>query len=91
MILRLFEQTIMTVIVLNSILIASYDYSDRDSLQRRNQVLDQIQLAFQILFSFECAMKIIAMGLFQRHNSYLRSGWNVIDLTVVVLGYLILF
>lgn len=32
-------------------------------------------------------MKIIAMGFFMRAHSYLRDSWNIMDFSVVVLGW----
>jgi hypothetical protein len=33
-------------------------------------------------------MKIVAMGFFMRAHSYLRDSWNIMDFSVVVLGWL---
>lgn len=76
----------MVVIILNSLLIASYDYADRLSQTLYNQRLDKIQLALQAIFVIESVMKILAMGFVHRQNSYLRNWWNVIDFIVIILG-----
>ena len=31
-------------------------------------------------------MKIIAQGLFQHQNAYLRNGWNILDFIIVIIG-----
>jgi hypothetical protein len=36
----------------------------------------------------EMILKIIAMGFFMRAHSYLRDSWNILDFTVVILGWL---
>jgi len=36
----------------------------------------------------EMVLKIIAMGFFMRAHSYLRDSWNILDFTVVILGWL---
>ena len=32
-------------------------------------------------------LKIVAMGFFMREHSYLRDSWNMLDFTVVLLGW----
>lgn len=83
---RFFEYFIIFIITLNSLCLVAYDYGDRNSTTFRNQVLDQMNLAFTGVFIFECILKIIAFGFVFHRNSYLRSGWNLIDFAVVVSG-----
>ncbi len=66
--------------------LALSDYSDRDSLTERNQILDQIGFVCTIIFTMECMIKIIALGFVCHYKSYLRDGWNVIDFFVVCTG-----
>jgi voltage-dependent calcium channel L type alpha-1F len=42
--------------------------------------------AFTIIFIIEGVLKIIAFGLMLTKKSYLRSGWNIIDFVVVIVG-----
>lgn len=74
------------VILLNSLALALYDYTDRDSNTRYNQILDNCNLAFTCIFIVEAALKIIAKGFIFHHESFLRNGWNMIDSLVVVSG-----
>ena len=76
----------MFVILANSASMAAYDYSDRNSISTHNQIIDKITLAFQAIFVAEAVLKIMAFGFFMRHNSYLRSGWNIIDFIVILFG-----
>jgi ABC-type transport system involved in cytochrome c biogenesis permease subunit len=40
-----------------------------------------------IFFAIEAVLKIIVLGLlFNKQNSYLRSGWNIIDIVVVTIS-----
>ncbi len=84
---RLFEWLIVTIIFLNSIALALFDYADRDSLSLNNKMIDRVNIVFTVVFIAEALMKIIAYGLFLHKNAYLRSGWNIIDATVVLSGY----
>ena len=47
-----------------------------------------LEHAFLILFSLEAAIKIVATGLLRGPHAYLRSGWNWLDVLVVVCGWL---
>jgi hypothetical protein len=77
----------MVVIILaNSISLALYDYNDRDSNGSKNKILDKMNVAYTIIFTIEAVMKMIAKGLIIHKDSYLRSGWNIIDIVVVISG-----
>lgn len=41
---------------------------------------------FTAIFTVESVLKIIAYGFIMHRNSYMRNGWNLIDLTVVLSG-----
>ena len=82
----MFDSVIFSLIFMNSISLAVYDYNDRDNLTRRNQVLEALGLAFTWLFTLEAALKIFSMGFIIHKNAYLRDGWNWIDFTVVIFG-----
>ena len=84
--IRGFENFIMLMILVNSIILAIFDYSDRDSNTKKNQILDLIGMALTIIFVSECILKIMAFGLVLHKNSYLRVGWNLIDFVVVISG-----
>lgn len=81
-----FESLMVVVIILNSLSLSLYDYSDRDSNTRFNQILDLTNVIFTGVFIFEASVKIIARGLVFHPDSYLRNGWNLIDSVVVVSG-----
>lgn len=46
-----------------------------------------IDFVFLIIYTFEMTLKIVAMGFFMREHSYLRDSWNMLDFTVVLLGW----
>ena len=39
-----------------------------------------------VVFTIECAMKIIAYGFVSHEGAYLRNGWNILDFTIVSIG-----
>ena len=51
------------------------------------QVLQISDIVFSTFFALEALLKIVAFGLFFNRNvAYLKNGWNVIDITVVVIS-----
>ena len=34
-------------------------------------------------------MKIIAQGFIQHQNAYLRNAWNILDFTIVMIGWVV--
>ena len=63
-----------------------FDYKDRDSNTKYNQVLNYLSQVFALFFLIEAIIKIIAQGLVTQKESYLRDPWNVMDLLIVVTG-----
>ncbi|CAF2998198.1 unnamed protein product, partial [Rotaria sp. Silwood2] len=53
-----------------------------------NSILEQIEYIFLAIFTLEAFLKIIAYGLCLHPNAYLRSGWNLLDFVIVVVGFL---
>lgn len=74
------------MIFVNSVAMALYDYSDRDSLTTYNQIIDRMNMIFTLIYTGEAILKIIAFGFVLHKNSYLREAWNCIDLIVVIFG-----
>lgn len=77
---------ILFLIFCNSIVLALFDYSDRDSLGKYNQILNYVSAGFALAFLIEAVVKIIAMGFIGHQYAYLRDPWNVLDFLIVVTG-----
>lgn len=78
-----FDRFFLLVIVANSIILAM-DH-EVAVITDHNDMIDFIFLG---LYSIEMVLKVIAMGFFMRSFSYLRDPWNVIDFTVIGLGWI---
>lgn len=76
----------MSIIFLNSMFLAVYDYNDRDEKFSRNKTINVAGIVFTVFFTIECVLKILAYGFFVHHKAYLRDGWNWIDFIVVIVG-----
>jgi hypothetical protein len=92
----LFEGFILSLILINSILLALYQYRDPGCTFNKvsDDVIDPILLAF---FTIESVLKILAWGLVCPvikdgiQPAYLRDAWNWLDFVVVVTGWIMLF
>lgn len=75
---------------MNTVVLASYDYGDLNSLTLRNKTLDIISTILTILFTVEGLCKILAHGFILHKRAYLRNGWNWLDFIVIVAGWVVL-
>jgi len=56
----MFENFIILLIGLNTIILAIYDYQDRDNLTDWNKNLERIGNVFTVAFTLEMVIKIMA-------------------------------
>lgn len=54
----------------------SHDQSDRMKL-----ILERLNLAFVVIFTMECLIKIFALRQY-----YFTNGWNLFDCVIVILS-----
>lgn len=75
---QVFDIFIMSLIVLNMVgmMAESYDQSEEAIL-----IFDYLNIAFVIIFTIECLIKIFALRQY-----YFTNGWNLFDCVVVVLS-----
>ena len=59
-------------ILINTIGLSVYDYTDRDSLTKRNQTIDLIDSVLSVIFAVEAVLKILGMGFIIHKYSYMR-------------------
>ena len=81
-----FDYSVLGVIMLNSLCLALYDYSDRDDESTMNKTITILGQIFTVLFLLEAISKILAMGFISHKNSYLRDPWNIVDFIVAITG-----
>uniref|UniRef100_A0A672JIM5 Voltage-dependent L-type calcium channel subunit alpha n=1 Tax=Salarias fasciatus TaxID=181472 RepID=A0A672JIM5_SALFA len=61
-------------------------YPDDDS-NATNHQLEQVEYVFLVIFTIETFTKILAYGLVMHPSAYIRSGWNLLDFIIVIVGY----
>lgn len=91
---KFFDRLVLALIFANSIILAIADLSHVDATgaldstdSKRNAIVNYADNIFTTLFSVECSLKIIAMGLFGESGAYLMDPWNWVDFIVVFVGY----
>ena len=75
---RLFEFAISLVIVINSVLIGVETYGS-------NSCISVVQQVILGVFTLEILMRYIAA---ENNKSFFSSGWNIFDLSLVLVGYI---
>ena len=48
---------------------------------------ESIEVIFMVIFTSESAIKIIAHGMWQHQEAYLRNPANFLDFTIVMIGF----
>ena len=89
-----FDSFILAMIGLNSVLMACVDYRYVDEqynpsseLSARNQIVENAEKFFLVLFILEVILKVVAHGFVLGRKTYLRNHWNQFDFFVVVIRW----
>lgn len=77
-----FEAASLLVICYNSIVLALDDPTTNTD---NNATTD---LALLVIYTIEMFLKIIALGFMFGNDAYLKDYWNVIDIIIIITGYL---
>lgn len=80
---RWFDRVVIALIVLNCAFLAQ----QQPWLPTRSWWV-LAELVFQLLFTVELVLKVLALGLALHPGAYLRDSWNWIDFVVVLIGWL---
>ncbi|CAF4890678.1 unnamed protein product, partial [Rotaria sp. Silwood1] len=83
-----FEYLVLFTIFCNCAALALSKPLPNNDTTPTNYILEQIEYIFLAIFTLEVILKIIAYGLCLHPNAYLRSGWNLLDFIIVVVGFL---
>ena len=78
-----FDTAILLVILANSICMMVQSPLD-DVTSPKALFIDKLELIFNVIFTIEMVLKVIALGL----KPYLSEGWNLLDVVVVTTAWL---
>ncbi|GLC62201.1 Caveolin-2 [Pleodorina starrii] len=85
-----FESAIL-VFILASCVCLVLDSPSLDPTSRLSTALQSMDYVFTAVFTVEAGLKIVTFGFaFTGPHAYIRSGWNVLDLAIVLLGWALL-
>lgn len=84
---KVFQWTILAVIVANAIVIGLETYPA--VRERWGGAIDVIDTLFLAVFTIEIVIRLLAYG--RRPLQFFRGGWNVFDFTIVLLALLPVF
>jgi voltage-dependent calcium channel L type alpha-1D len=82
-----FDVLVTLLIVVSSICIL-LDNPLADPRADYVRILHYIEWGVTIFFIFEAVVKILGYGLIAANDSYLRSGWNILDFFLVIVSIL---
>ena len=82
-----FDRTVLLLICLNCAFLAVQGPPGGEGMFPAATAAE-LELFFQIMFTVEMVCKWVAMGLVAHKTAYARDGWNLLDMTVVIAGWL---
>jgi len=82
-----FESFILFCIIFSSVMLAVNGPTD-DDRKYTWVALSYLDFAFIVIFTIECALKIITNGFYWCPEGYLRDPWNVLDFVVVLVAWI---
>uniref|UniRef100_UPI00358DF37F voltage-dependent L-type calcium channel subunit alpha-1D-like n=1 Tax=Myxine glutinosa TaxID=7769 RepID=UPI00358DF37F len=81
-----FELLILLTIFSNCLALALHVQFPGDDTNTTNRNLETVELIFLVIFTLEACLKIMADGLLMHPSAYLRSAWNLLDFSTVLVG-----
>ena len=88
----IFDTFILVMIALNSISLACVDHRVVDENYApitdgsvRNTIVEKVEIVFLVIFTTESIFKIIAFGLFDGPQAYLKRKWDVFDFFILLM------
>nr|AAC63050.1 voltage-gated calcium channel alpha-1 subunit [Cyanea capillata] len=82
-----FDFFILASIFANCAALAAYEPLPAGDMTSTNQDLEVAEYFFLAVFAIEGLLKIIAYGFILHPGAYLRNGWNILDFSIVVIGF----
>ena len=85
---KYFNYLIILIILVHSILLGGYDHKNPENDLIFNNIINNGEDLVVSFYTLEMILKIIARGLYQEKNCYLRKTMNIVDSFVVLFGIL---
>ncbi|KAK3235489.1 hypothetical protein CYMTET_54311, partial [Cymbomonas tetramitiformis] len=81
---KMFDNCILLLILLSSAVLA-VDNPTVETSRLIGDILGIANFVFSVAFIAEFSMKVIAYGFVRHPGSYLRNGWNVLDMAIILV------
>uniref|UniRef100_A0A3B4E2W5 Voltage-dependent L-type calcium channel subunit alpha n=1 Tax=Pygocentrus nattereri TaxID=42514 RepID=A0A3B4E2W5_PYGNA len=81
-----FDIFILLAIFANCVALGVSKPFPEDDSNATNHNLEQVEYIFLVIFTIETFTKILAYGLVMHPSAYIRSGWNLLDFVIVIVG-----
>lgn len=81
---RMFENFILLLIIAGSVMLATETHTWPEAGSSVETIYSNIDIAFTSIFTLELALKVFALGLYEKPTAYIRSAFNVLDGLVVI-------
>lgn len=85
-----FDLFILANIFATCVVLALMNPDPAEDTSEINLKLNKAEIFFMIVFAGEAIIKIIAMGFVLHPGAYLRNGWNILDFSIVLIGFVAL-
>ena len=87
---KIFKFFVLVAVLINAVIMAIHSFKFRidTSMDEITSLEDLSSKIFVSIFMIEFSVKVVAMGYVLQKNSYLRSGWNVLDFVCLLTGLL---
>lgn len=80
-----FDNIILLVICLSTVRLIVETFTNSEFTIITN-FYDFFDLSFNLIFIFECLIKILSMGFIMNKGTYLRDSWNKLDFFIVIIS-----
>ncbi|XP_053536536.1 voltage-dependent L-type calcium channel subunit alpha-1D [Ictalurus punctatus] len=81
-----FDIFILLAIIANCVALGVSRPFPEDDSNATNHNLEKVEYIFLVIFTIETFTKILAYGLVMHPSAYIRSGWNLLDFIIVIVG-----
>ncbi|MCI4381151.1 hypothetical protein PGIGA_G00248440 [Pangasianodon gigas] len=81
-----FDIFILIAIIANCVALGVSRPFPEDDSNATNHNLEKVEYIFLVIFTIETFTKILAYGLVMHPSAYIRSGWNLLDFIIVIVG-----
>lgn len=81
---RMFENFILLLIIAGSVMLATETHTWPEEGSSVETIYSNIDIVFTCIFTLELALKVFALGLYEKPTAYIRSAFNILDGLVVI-------